>query len=144
MNIILKTIFEGVYGEESTFNCLQGTPHIVKEIWFLIKHAYRIHIKVSELSNVFMDNGTIAEAQFLFQFQDCEVDVMYHESGTIFPEPKNININMMHYIYGGYNFEDYKLSDILEPYFPLIRFCKTGEHLSSDKGKIFYLTIQEG
>ena len=156
MNIILKTIFEGVYDKESILNCLQGTPHIVKEIWLLLKHEYyRAHIKHSDHCNiykrreeVYVDHDLVMpEFQFLIRFQDYEVGDMYRESRTIFPEPKNININMMPYIYGGHNFKDYKLPDILKPYFPLIRFCRTGKHMydmSSDKGKIFYLTIQEG
>ena len=124
MNIILKTIFEGVYDEESILNCLQGTPHIVKEIWLLLKHVYRRHIKVSGFSSVCVDNETISEVHFLFRFQDYEVGDLYRESETIFPEPKNININMMPYIYGGHNFKDYKLPDILKPYFPLIVFVE--------------------
>ena len=61
--------------------------------------------------------------------------------------PTDININMMPYIYGGKEFQDYKFSDYLIPYFPLIKFCKSKGcylDLKKDKGSIFYLIIQEG
>ena len=58
MNKIIRTIFEGVYDEECILNCLLGTPHIVKQIWFLVKDWYKSHIKLPKIYDQYEYEGT--------------------------------------------------------------------------------------
>lgn len=165
MNIILVVLLEGVYDKNSILSCLRGTPHIVKEIWFLLKSYYKSHIKLPEeyeededhASVYFKRNVFMPEFKFLKKYDYHDLSTVIRENidgsdeqlreSIIFPKPSDLNIKMMPYIYGGQEFKDYNLPNFLKPYFPLIRFCRTRKFYNdfeSDKGKIFYLTIQEG
>ena len=71
-----------------------------------------------------------------------------------FPEPTDININMMPFI-AGENFKYCELPNYLQNYWPLIKACLRPQHerqhchlwpkskIPSDIGKVYYLTIQE-
>ena len=170
MNIILVVLLEGVYDKNSILSCLRGTPHIVKEIWFLLKSYYKSHIKLPEeygedeghVSVYFKRNVFMPEFKFLKKYDHHDLSTVIRENingideqlrksikekDCIFPKPAGLNVKMMPYIYGGQEFKDYNLPNFLKPYFPLIRFCRTRKFYNdfeSDKGKIFYLTIQEG
>ena len=84
---------------------------------------------------------------FLKEFASWETYNLFIEDDVIFPKAADININMMPYISKGYDFEDYKLPAYLKSYAELICFCGTNDRFydsENDRGKIFYLTIQEG
>ena len=166
MNEIIKVILEGIYDEGSILSSLRGTPHIVKEIWSILKNHYcKLLIKLPKRFNYennkypepemlnYHEDFVVPDFQFIKQFEYYEVLDHYQETDSMFPKPSGININMMPYIYGGEKFKDYRLPDYVKPYFSLIRFCSSGIYYddysvgydySKDKGKVFYLTIQEG
>ena len=152
MNPILKIILQGVYDEESILNYLRGTPHIVKKIWLFLRSLYISNIKLPDdrdpPKGVTVENEVVlTDCSFLKKFQQHEFHFRLKEDDLLLPTPTDININMMPYIYGGREFQDYKLPDYVIPYFRLIKFCKSkGDtyDFEEDKGSIYYLTIQEG
>ena len=46
MNIVLRILQCGVHDPDSILFALNGTPHIVKAIWLMIKELYLYHIKL--------------------------------------------------------------------------------------------------
>ena len=154
MNPILKTIFEGVYDDKSILSCLRGTPHLIKKVWYILKNCFKSYIKLPQNyddyegpEGVSLENEVLMpDLGFLKKFVSWKTYDLV-EDGVIFPKGTDININMMPYISKGYDFEDYKLPAYLKSYAKLICFCGTsGRSYDSenDKGRIFYLTIQEG
>ena len=154
MNPILKTIFEGVYDDKSILSCLRGTPHLIKKVWYILKNCFKSYIKLPQNyddyegpEGVSLENEVLMpDLGFLEKFVSWKTYDLI-EDGVIFPKATDININMMPYISKGYDFEDYKLPAYLKSYAKLICFCGTsGRSYDSenDKGRIFYLTIQEG
>lgn len=157
MNPILKTIFEGVYDDKSILRSLRGTPHLVKKLWCILKNCFRSYIKLpKDYDHYEVPEGVSLENEvlmpglgFLKEFAPYETYGIFIEDDVIFPKATDININMMPYISKGNDFEDYKLPPYLKPYAELIYFCGTNTNgplydSENDKGKIFYLTIQEG
>lgn len=157
MNPILKTIFEGVYDDKSILRSLRGTPHLVKKLWCILKNCFRSYIKLPKdydhyevPEGVSLENEVLMSGLgFLKEFAPYETYGIFIEDDVIFPKATDININMMPYISKGNDFEDYKLPPYLKPYAELIYFCGTNTNgplydSENDKGKIFYLTIQEG
>ena len=154
MNPILKTIFEGVYDDKSILSSLRGTPHLIKKVWYILKNCFKSYIKLPKNyddyegpEGVSLENEVLMpDLGFLKEFASSETYDLI-EDDVIFPKATDININMMPYISKGYDFEDYKLPAYLKSYAKLICFCGTsGRSYDSenDKGRIFYLTIQEG
>ena len=157
MNPILKTIFEGVYDDKSILRSLRGTPHLIKKLWCILKNCFKSHIKLpKDYDHYEVPEGVSLENEvlmpglgFLKEFAPYETYGIFIEDDVIFPKATDININMMPYISKGNDFEDYKLPPYLKPYAELIYFCGTNTNdplydSENDKGKIFYLTIQEG
>lgn len=157
MNPILKTIFEGVYDDKSILSSLRGTPHLIKKLWCILKNCFKSHIKLpKDYDHYEVPEGVSLENEvlmpglgFLKEFAPYETYGIFIEDDVIFPKATDININMMPYISKGNDFEDYKLPPYLKPYAELIYFCGTNTNdplydSENDKGKIFYLTIQEG
>ena len=157
MNPILKTIFEGVYDDKSILRSLRGTPHLIKKLWCILKNCFKSYIKLpKDYDHYEVPEGVSLENEvlmpglgFLKEFAPYETYGIFIEDDVIFPKATDININMMPYISKGNDFEDYKLPPYLKPYAELIYFCGTNTNgplydSENDKGKIFYLTIQEG
>ena len=46
MNIVLRILLCGVYDPDSILFALNGTPHIVKAIWLMLKKLYISHIRL--------------------------------------------------------------------------------------------------
>ena len=46
MNIVLRILLCGVHDPDSILFALNGTPHIVRVIWLMIKEIYLYHIKL--------------------------------------------------------------------------------------------------
>ena len=116
-----------------------------------LNHAWRLKIKTPEDDKD--DYGGYGKydptsmTSILYAAPICELEQQY-----TFPEPTNININMMPFIVGE-TFQACRLPEYLKPYWKLIELC-IGHHSSrehrrgfwkypSDLGKVYYLTIQE-
>ena len=163
MNKVLYVLLCGVYDEGSILNYLRGMPLIVKIIWLDVKAFYTSHIKLpvnydhynssnppKEVgdSNLGYDRRVaIQDSKFFTKICEFHMyDGITENELTagidiLFPPPKNIKINMMPYVFGGYKFESYKLPSYLKPYFNIIKLCHCSEE---DLNKIFYSTIDEG
>ena len=148
MNPVLKIILQGVYDAESILSYLRGTPHIVKKIWLILTSFYISHIKLPintikdrARHGYFREGVTLKNEVLIPEFTFLEKVV---SRDSLLPSPTDININMMPYVYGGWEFQDYKLPDYLIPYFPLIKSCRPGSSFDESVGQIYYLTIQEG
>ena len=160
MNKVLYVLLCGVYDEGSILNSLRGIPLIVKIIWLDVKAFYRSHIKLPvnydhyDRSNppkglgysyynrmAMQDNKFFKKVCKFHMYNSNTEDELTAGIYIRFPPPKNIKINMMPYVFGGYKFESYKLPSYLKPYFKIIKLCHCSEE---DLNKIFYLTIDEG
>ena len=137
INPILRTIFQGVADENCVFSKLYSMPHVVQMIWQKVLVAMAMYIKVGKNQN-FQNNHNPPlpfEAQTGFQARTL----------ITFPEPTDININMMPFIMAQ-EFEDTKLPDYLEPYFEMIEHALYNEYDlrgMEELGKVGYLTIHE-
>ena len=160
MNEIIKVILEGIYDDESILNSLRGTPHIIKEIWSLLKNHYcKLLIKLPKRFNYennkypepdllsYYEDFVVPDFRFIRQFEYYEVLDHYPQPDSVFLKPSSINVNMMPYIYGCEKFKDYYLPDYVEPYFSLIPLCSSGIYnddyiagydYSKDIGKVFF------
>ena len=147
MNPTIRVILEGVYDDESTLSALRGTPHIVRIIWQIITAYWKSLIAIGTEENKHsiqvekMEPGAVKIVPI-----NKYVDVaMKHLRGTLrFPEPQNLNINMMPFVTGE-AFEDCKLPENLRQYWDMIlNPLLTRYHDDYDKiGKIGFLTIHE-
>ena len=160
MNKVLYVLLCGVYDEGSILNSLRGMPLIVKIIWLDVKAFYTSHIKLPVNYNHYnssnppkglthsyynqmamQDNKFFKKVCKFHMYNGNTEDKLTAGIDILFPPPKNIKINMMPYVFGGYKFESYKLPSYLKPYFNMIKLCHCSEE---DLNKIFYLTIDEG
>ena len=117
INQKLNLILAGVNDPGSYLSVLCGSPHIVEYIWNLVKTGLKRHIKIPYESSVIHPlsmprpdrvKGQIVREDGAF-FKDLNL------SWKEFPEPTDININMMPFIAAS-NFEDTKLPDYLKLY----------------------------
>ena len=160
MNKVLYDLLCGVYDEGSILNSLRGMPLIVKIIWLDVKAFYTSHIKLpvnydhynssnppKGLTHSYYNRMAMQDNKFFkkvckfHMYNGNTEDKLTAGIDILFPPPKNIKINMMPYVFGGYKFESYKLPSYLKPYFNMIKLCHCSEE---DLNKIFYLTIDEG
>ena len=160
MNKVLFVLLCGVYDEGSILNSLRGMPLIVKIIWLDVKAFYTSHIKLPVNYNHYnssnppkglthsyynrmamQDNKFFKKVCKFHMYNGNTEDKLTAGIDILFPPPKNIKINMMPYVFGGYKFESCKLPSYLKPYFNMIKLCHCSEE---DLNKIFYLTIDEG
>ena len=160
MNKVLYVLLCGVYDEGSILNSLRGMPLIVKIIWLDVKAFYTSHIKLpvnydhynssnppKGLTHSYYNRMAMQDNKFFkkvckfHMYNGNTEDKLTAGIDILFPPPKNIKINMMPYVFGGYKFESYKLPSYLKPYFNMIKLCHCSEE---DLNKIFYLTIDEG
>ena len=123
---ISSVLLAGLYDQESYLNQLRGCPHILRKIWRLVQDYWKDMIKLPvELKP--KSRSYIFEELDFDETESClhltEID--YDEYGAeypSFPEPQDININMMPFIVGE-TFEDCKLPENLRPYWPIIQLC---------------------
>ena len=147
MHKTLKLLFEGVYDPESDLHAFLGMPHIIQKIWVMIKCSWKSHIKLPMIYQPAHytegTQGTVTASEVGFFWQRRLVS-----PSTPFPQPTNININMMPFL-ASRNFEETQLPDYIKPYAKMIRsviLCACGYNnvnRSKVEGKIFFLTIQE-
>ena len=122
MNIVLRILLCGVHDPDSILFVLNGTPHIVKAIWLMIKELYLYHIKLPlNYRDVDLYNRKVARRLGNCVLNDdkffMKISKNWNQSAGLFnkdlnisfPPPADIKINTMPYIYGGDNFESYKL-----------------------------------
>eukprot|EP01103_Thecamoeba_quadrilineata_P007675 TRINITY_DN17521_c0_g1_i1.p1 TRINITY_DN17521_c0_g1~~TRINITY_DN17521_c0_g1_i1.p1 ORF type:complete len:305 (-),score=10.67 TRINITY_DN17521_c0_g1_i1:116-1030(-) len=115
MDPVLKVIFLGIYSSDSILHLICGLPHVIYYIWKNIVDFNKSHIKFATKDDVYALKVT--------------------DIGG-FPEPRNININMMPFILG----KKSSLPKELQGYWSLISRCPINlEEIS----KIGYLTIHE-
>ena len=160
MNKVLFVLLCGVHDEGSILNSLRGMPLIVKIIWLDVKAFYTSHIKLpvnydhynssnppKGLTHSYYNRMAMQDNKFFkkvckfHMYNGNTEDKLTAGIDILFPPPKNIKINMMPYVFGGYKFESCKLPSYLKPYFNMIKLCHCSEE---DLNKIFYLTIDEG
>ena len=172
---VLKTILDGLYDDDCPLSKLRGCPHIMKVIWTDVNSFWsnailfpfeRSEDAEDDFNSVLSgDRRRSRVSPFVCsrENQDSFHSWLYFarihlsqslNSGRMFPEPSNININMMPFIAGA-TFEDCKLPTYLQPYWPLIQACLRPEigrgqwacwpkrTVKSDLGKVYYLTIEE-
>ena len=148
-NPILKIFLEGVYDEECHLNKLLGFWHILEQIWRDVKCYWKHNIKeTGHLKNQkqFKKDDMISfinlhapsnyeHFPFIDQLYAIDDDSRY----SLFPDPKDININMMPFIMH----KDWEWSCLprnLRPYWSLIDHCRLDQ---SQNNTVCYLTIQE-
>ena len=84
-NPVLKIILEGLYDEDCNFSKLSGCPHILRTIWMDVQNFWKSKIIVQPKSQIFF-------APICWSLYAEE------EEKYSFPEPSDININMMPFI----------------------------------------------
>lgn len=146
MNPILRTILEGVYDSGCPLSNLRGTPHLVQIIWKYIIGYWKslitigVHEKqVKPPAN--MEPGTrITVPQDVFFL---ELDGFFRNKK--FPEPNDININMMPFKMCDAFEECYLPKNLLQYWQNLIKplFTSYNAHARLQEGKICFLTIHE-
>ena len=112
LNPLLKVILEGLYDEECVLSKLRGCQHLMKNIWRNVVNFNKSQIFLPDttVSFDYMKNqekwGTypsvdaLESALYLAPISNRD-DVFQDEPTEIaFPEPSNININMMPFIVG--------------------------------------------
>jgi len=156
--LISKVLLDGLYDQDSVLSQLRGCQNVMGNIWEELLQHWARSIRLPE-------KDIKASAQFHPQVCDEDrVQPFYLTSicpqmaGYEFPvrDPrwKLININMMPFIVGE-TLEECKLPEFVRPYWSLIRACLSPEidrsrwhlwprEIPSEKGKVNYLTIQEG
>ncbi|XP_057291731.1 uncharacterized protein LOC130614321 [Hydractinia symbiolongicarpus] len=134
INPILRTILQGVADENCPFSKLTGMPHIVQMIWQKVLAGMRMHIKFGKNE----DYEKNFEPPPAFKTQTG----FQARFPVKFPEPTDININMMPFIMD-LEFENTKLPDYLEPYFDIIETAFYDFRDNDELGKVGYLTIHE-
>jgi len=150
MHATLKTVLEGVYDPNCILNLLLGKPHIIKIIWSLIKASWKRHIKLPTEYDEYESycdeyEGNKEERTLMNDLKFVRETCRFYEG---FPEPTDININMMPFIVST-NFEQTKLPDYVRPYSHMIEqviwsaYGFGGRNKGALEGKIFFLTIQE-
>ena len=126
LNKLQKTLLEGVYdGPQCPLSTLRGCPHILKTIWRDVETFWRkaIILPFERVEDVEDDFNTVVGYQGVRhrrvspyvcpkEDQDSFHSWLYftnihHQSDFSFPEPSDIQINMMPFLVGE-TFEDCK------------------------------------
>ena len=89
-NPVLKILLEGLYDEGCNLSKLRGCPHIVKTIWMDVQNFWKRKIIVPSIYEKIPDG--IFFAPICWSLHDEEAEKYS------FPEPSDININMMPFI----------------------------------------------
>ena len=149
MNLILKVILEGVYDPDCVLHALLGKPHVVQMIWSKVQNDIREYIKLPPADiDISTDaenwRGSIEESTLI----RGDAHFLHYSGWVSFPEPSNININMMPFI-ASTKFDKTKLPHYVKPYQRMLNYalgCAHGfrkRNYRNVEGKIFFLTIQE-
>ena len=154
-NSISKVLLEGLYDVGSPFHKLRGCQHIMLMIWkdLIVYWKGLVKSPVPPLPRNFLyyGPGINNDESLPPSFYLTTID---RESGYGFPDPSDININMMPFIVGE-TFEACKLPEKIRPYWAMIKSCLQPEinrawhhmwpnrKIPSELGKVNYLTIQE-
>eukprot|EP01084_Bolivina_argentea_P095226 171214_1 len=125
---IARILLLGVYNNNNIFSKLRGLRYIVKQIWEFVLQFNKIYF-----ANYMKTNGV-----FLNE---------YSSTPLRFPEPLNLNINMMPFIMSN-TFDESKLPSYLTRWWFVIQRClrsgqSMGSYDESQVNKIGFLTIQE-
>ena len=154
-NSISKILLEGLYDEGSPLHKLRGCQHIMLIIWNDLISYWKGLIKLP----VPPTPRKSCSFEFSIPNDDSLPSCFYltpvnHGIRNGFPDPSDININMMPFIVGD-TFEACKLPENIRPYWPMIESCLKPEinrvwchiwptrKIPSEVGKVNYLTIQE-
>jgi len=147
MNPILRTILEGVYDAGSPLSNLRGTPHLVQMIWKYIVGYWKSLIKIGVHERKVKPPANMEPGTRIIVPQDVfflELDGFLN-GYMKFPEPTNIDINMMPFKMCNVFEECYLPENLLQYWQNLIKplFTSYNAHARLQEGKICFLTIQE-
>lgn len=131
LNPIAQVILQGLYDENSPLHLLVGHHYILKAIWQDIITYYKSRIKFGNDYDIYCVKVKWGHS---YTALDSRSDWLVH-----FPQPSDININMMPFVMAR-SFKESQLERHLQEYWDeIISQCITHKEL----GKIGYLTIHE-
>jgi len=151
-NPIIRTIFAGVYDDTSPLANLRGMPNVVQIIFKYVQYYWKSHLKFGQTESIRSYEPTGGE--FVVQLNDQLKNAVYNYDSDYdfsllkikFPNPSDININMMPFVMAR-SFEETFLPDFLQPYFDNLILEGILENrpeiMEEDMGKICYLSVQE-
>ena len=157
LNPIARALLQGIYDENSELHKLNGMWHILQQIWREIIFYWKLHIKCTadpqdDENQPRSSADPKGEEDEFRSYLNLSLSAIYPQpksdpwyftyigSPISFPEPSELNINMMPFVMG-YKFESCFLPEYLKSYWAtLIQRCPIGK---SDFGKVGYLTIHE-
>ena len=131
LNPIARVILHGLYDVDSPFHLLAGLHYILKAIWHDVLTYYKSRIKKEDDYDL---NFVKVKWGHFYSELDSESDWLVR-----FPEPSDININMMPFVMAK-RFNETKLPDYVRTYWDQILVQCI---VNSEVGKIGYLTIHE-
>jgi hypothetical protein len=152
---ILKTLFAGTCDENSPFHVLRDYgPDLVRKIYELGGPSWANHVTIT-IPAAFVGRHTNCLIRFndgrgrnngynrelLEDHTSTSIGpqgfVAFAKCGIVeFPEPKDLNVNMMPFVFG----DKSSLPPELHEYFDLIEKCP---YMQEDVGKVGYLTVHE-
>ena len=100
-NLILKTFLEGLYDEDCVLAKLRGCPHILKQIWTIVRTFWK--------DSVYLPYENESNSDYIYQRekpQDSSESwtffspIPLRDERCSFPEPSDINVNMMPFVVG--------------------------------------------
>ena len=155
LNPIAKTFLEGVYDGDCVLFKLNGLWNILQKIWSYVKKYWRDSVYETrsvrykeasaegEMVSYINLNSPDNYKKFPLLSGECygrRLAFPYCTSRFSFPEPKNINMNMMPFVLSK-EFEDSGLPNYLRDYWEsLITYCRIEQYQIGD---VCYLTIYE-
>ena len=101
MNSILKTFLEGLYDGDCVLSKLRGCPHILKQIWTNVRTFWE-----DSLYLPFKNESNFYEVHEREKPEDSSESWTFFSPIAVgdercsFPEPSDININMMPFLVG--------------------------------------------
>ena len=100
-NLILKTFLEGLYDEHCVISKLRGCPHILKQIWRNVKtfwedSVYHPYQNEADFGFIHLEERPEDSSESWTFFSPIAVG----DERCSFPEPSDININMMPFLVG--------------------------------------------
>ena len=140
VNVILRTLIDGVLDEKSVLSSLQGTPQILQHIWD----------RVVSLWGECIDAGPTA---YWDEYKNPVYVGLNTRRAVTFPRPSGKSIHMMPFVMAR-KFADTKLPKYLKPYWDALvdrKYFLPEQHgffianlmETEEEGNIGYLTIEE-
>ena len=141
---ITKTFLEGVYDKECVLYKLNGLWHLLKRIMQHVRRYWKesvfetrsMRYKMESNEDGMISYYNLSNPAHYQNFPFLSLD----KKTILFPKPKNININMMPFIFG-YHFKDCRLPKYLKAYWKNVISMCIYDH--EEKGRVCYLTIHE-